>query len=239
MDEPMIRIRELVKTFGPRRALRGINLDVAAGQCLVVVGPNGAGKTTLLRVLATLARPTSGQVIIDGLDLAHQADTVRRRIGFVSHQSLLYGDLSAEENLTFYGRMYGIADLNQRVTAMLEDVGLAPRRYDRVRTFSRGMRQRLSIARALLHQPRLLLMDEPYTGLDQQAAEALDRILTGSETQRPTIVMATHDLDGGLAMAQEVLILSDGAMVHHMARKDWDLQGFRRLYRKTLAQSRS
>ncbi len=237
MDEPMIRIRELVKMFGPRRALRSINLDVGAGQCLVIVGPNGAGKTTLLRVLATLTRPTSGQVIIDGLDITHEADAVRRRIGFLSHQSLLYGDLSAEENLTFYGRMYGIADLNERVTTMLENVGLGSRRYERVRTFSRGMRQRLSIARALLHQPRLVLMDEPYTGLDQQATDALDRLLSGGETQRPTVIMTTHDLDGGLDMAQEAIFLSDGVMAHRMTRDAWDMEAFRRLYRENPTQS--
>jgi heme exporter protein A len=234
----MIGIRDLVKTFGPRRALRGLDLNVSAGQCLAIVGPNGAGKTTLLRILATLTRPTSGQVMIDGLDLAHHADAVRRRIGFVSHQSLLYGDLSAEENLTFYGRMYGVADLEQQITAMLDSVGLGSRRYDRVRTFSRGMRQRLSIARALLHQPRLLLLDEPYTGLDQQAAETLNRLLTGSETDRLTVVMATHDLDGGLNMAQAALILSDGVMVHRMTRETWDMEEFRRLYRETLAQNK-
>ena len=237
MDEPMIRIRELVKMFGPRRALRDIDLDVAAGQCLALVGPNGAGKTTLLRILATLTRPTSGQVMIDGLDLTHHADAVRRRIGFVSHQSLLYGDLSAEENLTFYGRMYGIADLEPRVTAMLDSVGLGSRRYDRVRTFSRGMRQRLSIARALLHQPRLLLLDEPYTGLDQQAAETLNQLVTGCETHRLTVLMTTHDLDGGLDMAQEALVINGGAMVHRMTRNAWDLEGFRSRYRETLAQS--
>jgi heme exporter protein A len=202
------------------------------------VGPNGAGKTTLLRILATLTRPTSGQVMIDGLDLAHHADAIRRRIGFVSHQSLLYGDLSAEENLIFYGRMYGVADLEQQITAMLDSVGLGSRRYDRVRTFSRGMRQRLSIARALLHQPRLLLLDEPYTGLDQQAAETLNRLLTGCETDRLTVVMATHDLDGGLNKAQEALILSDGVMVHRMTRDSWDMEEFRRLYRETLTQSK-
>jgi heme exporter protein A len=134
--------------------------------------------------------------------------------------------------------MYGVADLEQQITAMLDSVGLGSRRYDRVRTFSRGMRQRLSIARALLHQPRLLLLDEPYTGLDQQAAETLNRLLTGCETDRLTVVMATHDLDGGLNMAQEALILSDGVMVHRMTRENWDMEEFRRLYRETLAQSR-
>jgi heme exporter protein A len=172
------------------------------------------------------------------LDLAHHADAVRHRIGFLSHQSLLYGDLSAEENLTFYGRMYGIADLNRRIHVMLDSVGLGSRRYDRVRTFSRGMRQRLAIARALLHQPRLLLLDEPYTGLDQQATDTLNQLLSGCETQRPTVMITTHDLDGGLDMAQEAMILSDGAIVHRMTRNAWNLEEFRNLYRQTLAQSK-
>ena len=180
----MIEVRGLVKSFGSKVALEGVDLDVAEGEFLTLVGPNGAGKTTLIRILATLTRPTEGSVRVAGYDLAGQGTGIRRRIGLASHQTLLYGDLSAEENLRFYGRMYEVPDLEERITALLQRVGLEHRRHDLVRTFSRGMQQRLSIARALLHDPAILLLDEPYTGLDQQAAEVLREIVVGWSDSR-------------------------------------------------------
>ena len=173
----MIQVRGLVKSFGSKVALDGVDLDVAEGEFLTLVGPNGAGKTTLLRILATLTRPTEGSVRVAGYDLAREGAEIRRRVGLASHQTLLYDDLSAEENLRFYGRMYDVTDLEERITALLQRVGLEHRRHDPVRTFSRGMQQRLSIARALLHDPAILLLDEPYTGLDQQAMEVLREVL--------------------------------------------------------------
>lgn len=174
---PMIELRKLTKSFGSKYALRGVDLRVMPGESLVIFGPNGAGKTTLIRILSSLSRPTSGTVHIGGLNLATHADGIRRYLGVVSHAPLLYDSLTAEENLRFFAGLYALAAPEPRITALLEQVGLATRRGDLVRTFSRGMVQRLAIARALLHDPAVLLLDEPDTGLDPQAAEMLHGLL--------------------------------------------------------------
>ncbi|NIO67559.1 MAG: heme ABC exporter ATP-binding protein CcmA, partial [Anaerolineae bacterium] len=206
----MIEIRGLVKSFGHKAVLKGIDLEVANGQFLTLVGPNGAGKTTLIRILATLSKATSGTVLIDGFDLAEEFVDIRRHMGLVSHQTLLYGDLTPDENLRFYGRMYDVPDLEDRIGAVLWQVGLEGRRHDPVRTFSRGMQQRLAIARAILHQPSILLLDEPDTGLDQHAAEMLHELLATVGTKGRTVLMTTHNLERGLSMGDRVAILAGG-----------------------------
>src|SRR5512139_1157606 len=173
----MIHVRKLVKRFGLKTVLKGLDFKVEQGEFVALLGPNGAGKTTFLRILASLSRPTLGRVSIVGYSLPHQAANVRRRLGVVSHLPLLYGDLSADENLRFYGKMYGIDRLNLRMEEVLDIVGLTARRRDLVRTFSRGMQQRLAIGRAILHDPEVLLLDEPHTDLDQDACEMLDTVL--------------------------------------------------------------
>jgi heme exporter protein A len=218
----MIRVRGLFKRFGPRFALRGVDLDVEEGECLALVGPNGAGKTTLLRILATLSRPTAGSVHVDGFDLAQEANAFRRQVGFLSHQPLLYEDLTGEENLRFFGRMYQVADLESRVTAMLDRVGLLHSRHDPVRTYSRGMKQRLSIGRALLHDPPVLLLDEPYTGLDRQAATMLDHILQEVGLGSRTVLLTTHNVERGLGLAQRVALLARGQIAFEMDGAHWD-----------------
>jgi len=173
----MIELRRLTKAFGSKVALRGVDLRVEAGESLVIFGPNGAGKSTLIRILSSLSRPTGGRVLIGGLDLATHADGIRRYLGVVSHAPLLYDSLTAEENLRFFAQLYGMKEPAPRIAEMLGRVGLTARRSDLVRTFSRGMVQRLAIARALLHDPQVLLLDEPDTGLDPQAAEMLHGLL--------------------------------------------------------------
>jgi heme exporter protein A len=232
----MIHVKGLVKSFGPTMALRGVNLSVSEDQFVTVVGPNGAGKTTMLRILATLSRPTQGVVQIGGCELPQGAAEVRRHIGLVSHQTLLYGDLSAEENLRFYGRMYNVSDLDARILQVLEQVGLAHRRRDPVRTFSRGMQQRLAIARAVLHHPSLMLLDEPYTGLDQDAAARLEAVMSTVGTEGRTVVMTTHDLERGLAVADRVVILAKGRVAFEANRSELDTAAFKEAYRQhTLA----
>jgi len=199
-----------VKRYGLNSALRGVNLDVAEGEFLTLVGPNGAGKSTLLRIIATLLTPTEGVVNVGGWKFPEHADKVRRHIGLVSHQSLLYHDLSAAENLTFFAELYQLPDVPERVAAALKTVGLYARQRDPVRSFSRGMVQRLTIARATLHEPDVLLLDEPYTGLDRDASLLLDNLLEQEARQGRTILMITHDLVHGLEQCDRVAILYNG-----------------------------
>ncbi len=228
----MIEVHDLTRSFGPHIALDGVNLSVEAGEFVTLVGPNGAGKTTLLRILATLLRPTSGTVRIAGLDPARDGAEVRRRIGFLSHRTLLYEDLSAEQNLRFYARLYGLPDAAPRIDELLERVGLAHRRHDLVRTFSRGMQQRLAVARAVLHRPSVLLLDEPYTGLDPQATEALSALLTGLAGEGCTILLTTHDLERGLAMGNRIVVLSRGRVVYNVPAENLDPATFPEIYHR-------
>lgn len=218
----MIEVRGLVKAFGLTAALRGVDLDVAEGDFLTVLGPNGAGKTTLLRVLATLSKPTAGVVRIAGYNINTAGVQIRKLIGLVSHQTLLYPHLSAEDNLNFYGRVYEVDSLEPRIDEVLELVGLTARRTDAVRTFSRGMQQRLAIARAILHEPRVMFFDEPYTGLDQQAATVLRGILTNVAAAGRTVMLTTHDLERGLEGCDRVLILNRGKVVYQSERSEID-----------------
>ena len=198
----------------------------------VLVGPNGAGKTTLLRLLATLARPTSGEVRVGGWLLPQSADRVRSHLGFVSHQPLLYADLTAEENLRFFARMYALQDAAARIGEALDLVGLAKRRGDLVGSFSRGMQQRLTIARATLHRPDVLLLDEPYTGLDQDAVAMLDEVLRSVASAGRTIVMTTHNLARGLRNSNRVAVLSRGRIVFQAASDTLDPGEFQQTYER-------
>ncbi len=231
----MLEARGLVKSFGPRVALAGVDLVVQPGEFVTLVGPNGAGKTTFLRVLATLTRPTSGTVRIAGLDPTRDGEAVRRRIGFLSHRTLLYGDLTAEQNLRFYARMYGVEEATARIDSLLERVGLAARRHDLVRTFSRGMQQRLAVARAILHRPQLLLLDEPYTGLDPEAAQTLTDLLMGLVDEGCTILLTTHNLERGLSVGRRVVVLAHGRVVYDRPREAIDPRSFPETYRQVVA----
>jgi heme exporter protein A len=212
----MIEVRNLTKVFGLNPVLRGLDLDVARGEFLTLLGPNGSGKTTLLRILGALARPTGGMVRIGGWELPGEADYVRAQLGVVSHLPLLYDTLTAVENLLFFARLYNIpaSERNDRVEVVLRRVGLWKRARDVVQTYSRGMQQRLAIARAILHDPAVLLLDEPYTGLDQDAAALLDELLREVAVTGRTVVMTTHDLRRGHALADRVAILSRGVIAH-------------------------
>jgi heme ABC exporter ATP-binding subunit CcmA len=211
-EQPIIEVEALVKTYGLLPVLRRLDVSIPRGAFVAVLGPNGSGKTTLLRLLAGLTKPTSGAIRIGGWELPHEAWAVRAQIGLVSHRPLLYDALSARENLNYFARMYNLPTRHrrERIDRLLEQVGLAKRDQDPVRTFSRGMQQRLSIARALLHDPHLLLLDEPYTGLDQDASAALDDLLGAAQAEGHTIVMVTHQLDRAARLAERVIILSRG-----------------------------
>lgn len=238
----MIEVHQLVKRFGYKVVLRGLEFSVAPGEFVALLGPNGAGKTTFLRILSSLSRPTLGHVSIAGFELPEQAAAVRQRLGVVSHLPLLYGDLTAEENLVFYGRMYGVPlqgknALKQRITQVLELVGLAARRTDLVRTFSRGMQQRLAIARAVLHDPDVLLLDEPHTGLDQDACAMLDDVLRTVAARGRTVVMTSHDLSRAEDLANRFDVLSRGAIQASITAADLPRNGLLAFYRGALEQS--
>lgn len=216
----MIRLNGLVKQYGLNPVLRGVDLAVAQGEFVTLVGPNGAGKSTLMAIIATLLRPSSGEVLVGGWRLPEQADRVRRHIGLVSHNSLLYRDMTAAENLSFFARLYRLDDGDRRVNEALRKVGLFARQRDPVGTFSRGMVQRLTIARATLHEPDVLLLDEPYTGLDQEASGLLDELLREEAARGRTILMITHDLGHGLGLADRLAILYGGRIAREVSRAE-------------------
>ena len=231
----MIEVRKLVKRFGPKVVLRGLDFCVQPGEFVTLLGPNGAGKTTFLRILASLSRPSKGEVTLMGMRLPRQAGAVRQRLGVVSHQPLLYGDLTAEENLRFFGRMYGVGDLNHRIAEVLELVGLTPRKGDLVRTFSRGMQQRLAIGRAVLHDPDIMLFDEPHTGLDQDACTMLDDVLRDVAARGRTVVMTSHDLARAADLASRFDVISRGVITASVQRAEIDLNNLLGFYRHALS----
>ena len=230
-ETPAIEIRKLTKAFGHQAALRGVDLNVDEGEFLALFGPNGAGKTTLIRIVSSLTRPTAGTVRVRGEDLGKAGTSLRKHIGLISHNPLLYGDLTPDENLRFFARMYDLPDAAARIDTVLEQVGLAARRRDPVRTFSRGMVQRLAIARAILHDPAIMLLDEPYTGLDLQAADMLREVLEALAASNRTVILTTHNLEQGLEMCDRAAILNRGRVAWEGARAGLDLVSMKELYR--------
>ncbi len=215
-----IEAEELTKSFGHRLALRGINLKVARGEFFIIFGPNGAGKTTLIKILATLSKPSSGSVRIAGLDLKKSPAEIRHQIGVVCHQTYLYDNLTAYENLRFYGRMYDVTNVEKRIQQVANYMGLVFVLKERMGTLSRGMQQRLSIARAIIHNPEILLLDEPETGLDQNALLLFEDLLTSFRRSNKTLVMTTHNPERGLKMADRVIILAQGKVVYEETKPD-------------------
>ncbi len=208
----IIEIHALVKAYGLQPVLRKLDLTIERGQFVALLGANGSGKSTLLRLLTGLSKPTSGTIRVGGWELPREASAVRAQIGMVSHKPLLYENLTARENLLFFARLYDLSDTEDRIKRGLERVGLTRRGEDLVRTYSRGMLQRLSIARALIHDPHVLLMDEPYTGLDQDAAATLDSLMRDAHSEGHTIVMTTHELDRASTLAGRAIILTRGVI---------------------------
>ncbi len=226
----MIKIQKLVKAFGHRLVLRGVDLTIQEGDFVTLMGANGAGKTTLMHIIATLSKPSGGRLAIAGYDLAESASQLRRFIGLVSHKTLLYDDLTADQNLRFYARMYDVPDAPARIELVLNQVGLWGRQHDPVRTYSRGMQQRLAIARSILHNPPILLLDEPDTGLDQHAADMLSDLLRAVDVSQRTILMTTHNLERGLELGDRVLILARGKIAYDARREGVSLAEVREQY---------
>ena len=226
----MIAASGLRKTFGATLVLEDVTLDVPAGQCLAVLGPNGAGKTTLLRILATLARPSAGTLRIDGVDAVREPDAVRARIGMVAHGSHVYEDLTALENLRFWAAMGGLDASLARLRERLQAVELDTVADERARTFSAGMKRRLGLARVTLGQPRLLLLDEPFNGLDRRGQKWLGEFLLAFRTGGGTIVLATHGFASALAVADRAAILVGGRIALDRAAAGLEREALHRLY---------
>jgi heme exporter protein A len=231
----VIKVEKLVKAFGRKAVLRTIDLDVPAGQSVALFGPNGAGKTTLIRIIAGLSKASSGRVELGGVDLRRAGHGLRRYVGVVSHNPLVYDSLTGEENLKFFGRLYDVPNLPQRIDEVLDRVGLKARRRDVVRTYSRGMVQRLAIGRAILHDPPILLLDEPDTGLDQQAADMLRSLLVDLGGGDRTVLLTTHNMERGIEWADRALILNGGRVRFDAATGDLSSAEFRRLYTEIVA----
>lgn len=210
-----VRVEVLTKRFGFTWALNDISFTLVQGECLAVFGPNGAGKTTLIRLLSTLMRPTSGRGTLLGYSLENEGAFVRKTIGVLTHYPLLFPTLTGYENLKFYGQMFAVKNLKTRIDQLLRDVGLIEYRDHLVETFSRGMQQRLAIARAVIHAPRLLLLDEPYTGLDQNGIAFLRQLLRNFLDKGQTVIMTSHDFDRDLELCTKAAILREGHLVYY------------------------
>ncbi len=211
---PTIVARGLTRRYGPRRALDGVDLRVEEGDFITLFGPNGAGKTTLLKTLATLIRPGAGSLSIFGIDPRRDPDAVKRRLGLIGHSGFVYDGLTGRDNLIFFARLYDVADPERCADDLLDRVGLTARADDPVRAYSRGMRQRLSIARALVNAPDLVLLDEPYTGLDPHASRMLRDLLEQIRGSRRTVVMVTHQIEEGLWLSNRIGVMAHGRIVH-------------------------
>ena len=212
--DAIISARQVSKAYGRFDALRDISLEIKAGELVGLFGSNGAGKSTLLKIFATLMSPSSGEIVFYNRELARDPNLLLRKIGYSAHQVFLYTDLTARENLQFFAAMYDTADADQKISQWLDLVNLDLWADELVRTFSRGMQQRLSLVRAVIHDPEILILDEPYTGLDQDGAQMLDKMLLDFHSSRKTIILVTHDLAQGLRLAQRAIVLKKGLLVH-------------------------
>jgi len=231
---PIVEVAELTRAFGTRRALAGVTFSLGRGECLALFGPNGAGKTTLLRVLAGLLRPSSGSARVSGIQLPGGA-LARSRVGLISHRTMLYEALSPRENVSFAARLYGVRDVNARVEDSLRRMSMLERGDAPVRSLSRGMQQRVSIARAMVHTPQLVLADEPYSGLDDGGARALTSLLGELRSAGTAIIVVTHNLAEGLSLATHAAVMQRGRFVRYDPADRIDATAYSTTYREALA----
>jgi heme exporter protein A len=232
-----LEVEKLTKRFGGTLALNNVTFSVASGQTVALLGPNGAGKSTLMRVCATLLRPNHGRVRLFGQDASSEATDVRRRLGLLSHETFLYPDLTATENLLFHARLFGVPDPKARVSTMIQRMDLHGWAHRPLRALSRGAQQRCALARVLLHEPQLLFLDEPFTGLDLNAAAVLGDVLTEARNRGVTVVMSTHDLARCFESCSSALVLNRGRIAWQGPLDSADPQGFETRYRSLIMPS--
>ncbi len=225
-----IKTDNLKRSYGYIDALNGINFKVPYGGFATIFGPNGAGKTTLIKILSTLVLPSSGKVFVNGSDITKDGGDVRSKIGLISHNTFSYNNLSPYENLMFYGKLHGLSNLDSIIKNLLEEVELSHRLHDPVRNLSRGMQQRLAIARAMINNPSIIFLDEPYTGLDQHASKVLTEILRKLHKAKNTIVMITHNLKQGLEVCEQAFIMVSGKIVYEKKSSEIDPKNFEQVY---------
>ncbi|MGL4649225.1 MAG: heme ABC exporter ATP-binding protein CcmA [Caldilineaceae bacterium] len=228
---PLIEVSNVHKRYGRKPVLKGVSLAVAPGQIVALLGANGAGKTTLMRVIAGLAKPDRGEINLGGVQVVRNLHELRRYIGLVAHLPLLYDTLTAWENLAVFARLYDILDAPERIEQVLRAVELWPRRHDAVRTFSRGMVQRLAIGRATLHNPPVLLLDEPDTGLDPASADLLHDLIRNLGASDRAILLTTHNLDRARMWADSVCVLADGRIGAQVETRGLEANMLRELLR--------
>lgn len=221
-NSPLIHVENLYKRYATKPILRGANLAIGEGEVVALLGANGAGKSTLLRVIAGLMKADRGEIRLGGVPIQKAGSELRRYVGLVSHAPLLYNHLSGLENLTFFAGLYDLQNSRERIEAVLQAVDLWRRRNDLVRTYSRGMQQRMAIARAILHDPPVLLLDEPDTGLDQASSYMLQNLLEQLSDKRRAILFSTHNLDRASSWANSVALLIHGTITHHQSTAGLD-----------------
>jgi heme exporter protein A len=236
---PAIEAEGVGFAFGVVRVLQSVSLRVERGSVLTIFGPNGAGKTTFLKILAGLLRPDTGRVLIEGVDVRQDPGAYRRSIGVISHHPYVYPQLSGRENLEFYGRLYGLEHPRNEARRMLDEMGLGPVGEREASSYSRGMLQRLAVGRALLHRPRVLLLDEPFTGLDREAGQKLEAAVDSLRDGERTVVMTTHDLDGGLGLADRVAVLAAGRIALEMPARGLERASLLARYDEAVAAGRA
>jgi heme exporter protein A len=229
----LLAAQRLVRTFGNRRAVQDVSFSLVAGDALALFGPNGAGKTTLLRMLAGLLRPNGGVAAIAGETLP--APQARARVGLISHRTMLYDALTARENVHFAAQLHGLAETDAATQRALEQLRVADRADVPVRALSRGLQQRVAIARAIVHEPDVLLADEPYTGLDEQGANALTGLLRERRAAGAALVVVTHALHEGLAVASHAAVMRNGSLVRHEPTAGLDVARYAAEYRELFA----
>jgi heme exporter protein A len=234
MTAPVVHAEGLVRSFGGRRVVDSVSFTLRGGDCLALFGPNGAGKTTLLRLVAGLLAPAQGTVQVNGVSIREGA-AARAQVGLVSHASMLYGALTVRENVELAARLYGLAEPAVAAQAALALMKVDDRADAPARTLSRGLQQRVSIARAMVHQPRLLLCDEPYTGLDDAGSAALTAVLSERREAGAALLLVTHNLTEGLALGTQAAIMRRGRFVRHEARELLDPSAYQSQYRELAA----
>lgn len=235
MSEPLIKFSKVNKKYGHIHALKDVSVSFDKGEFISIFGPNGAGKSTFLKLLCTMTGPTSGDIFYEGTQLKKLKDSYRSRFGVISHQPFLYADLTAMENLRFYAKLYGTRNIDERIKELLNKVELYKRRNDKVRGYSRGMLQRLSITRALLHSPDIIVLDEPYTGLDTHASDILTKILTELFDSNHTIIMVTHNIKQGYDASSRLAIIRRGQLVFNEKKTNISLTDFENTYTEAVS----